>query len=200
MLRLKKREGFTLIELMIVVAIIGILAAIAIPNFIRFQLRSRAGEGKINLAAIRTAEESYLAEFGRYVAFVSTPQAIGTIGPGGIGSVKTPWAACPVPVVVGSPGHCIIGWLPDGPTYFNYVVATDPTATSFAAASESDIDAETTINYWGFERRNAAGVVTAPAANPGCGIGSVLDMTANPPVATADMVGPCAFGMGATVF
>jgi prepilin-type N-terminal cleavage/methylation domain-containing protein len=56
---LKKREGFTLIELMIVVAIIGILAALAIPNFIQFQLRSKAGEGKVNLAAIRTAEEGY---------------------------------------------------------------------------------------------------------------------------------------------
>ncbi|HPG26749.1 MAG TPA: prepilin-type N-terminal cleavage/methylation domain-containing protein, partial [Myxococcota bacterium] len=66
----KSKKGFTLIELMIVVAIIGILAAIAIPNFLRFQLKSKSSEGKVNIAAIRTAEESYLAEFGNYVAAV----------------------------------------------------------------------------------------------------------------------------------
>ena len=198
--RLEGQEGITLIELMIVVAIIGIIATIAIPNMMRFQLRSRAGEGKINLAAIRTAQDVYLAEFGRYVPFVSTPQAVGFIGASGIGSVKVSWPPCPIPLLPGSPGHCIVGWLPDGPTYYNYVVLTDPTATSFTATAESDIDAEGTVNYWGFERSNAAGVVTAPAANPACAIGAVLDMSANPPVPASDIVGPCQFGMGSTVF
>jgi type IV pilus assembly protein PilA len=56
------RKGFTLIELMIVVAIIGILAAIAIPNFIKFQARSKQSEAKTNLKALFQAEKSYFAE------------------------------------------------------------------------------------------------------------------------------------------
>jgi type IV pilus assembly protein PilA len=73
----KSKKGFTLIELMIVVAIIGILAAIAIPNFLRFQLKSKTSEAKVNLAAIRTAEESYLAEFGSYVVAAASPAVNG---------------------------------------------------------------------------------------------------------------------------
>ncbi|HEX8701928.1 MAG TPA: prepilin-type N-terminal cleavage/methylation domain-containing protein [Myxococcaceae bacterium] len=50
----RQQYGFTLIELMIVVAIIGILAAIAIPNFVRFQARARQSEVNTNLKSLFT--------------------------------------------------------------------------------------------------------------------------------------------------
>src|SRR4051812_3149610 len=64
-------KGFTLIELMIVVAIIGILAAIAIPNFIRFQARSKQSEAKANLKALFTAEKAFFQENDRYSSLTS---------------------------------------------------------------------------------------------------------------------------------
>lgn len=59
---LKKEKGFTLIELMIVVAIIGILAAIAIPRFADLIRKSKEGATKGNLGALRSALSIYYGE------------------------------------------------------------------------------------------------------------------------------------------
>jgi type IV pilus assembly protein PilA len=55
----KSDKGFTLIELMIVVVIIGILAAIAIPNFIAMQDRAKEGSVKANMHTLQLAAEDY---------------------------------------------------------------------------------------------------------------------------------------------
>jgi len=58
----KGKKGFTLVELMIVVVILGILAAIAIPLYMKFVQQSKTGEAKANLAKIATLVEEYYAK------------------------------------------------------------------------------------------------------------------------------------------
>ena len=65
-MNLRSMRGFSLVELMIVVAIIGILAAIAIPNFMAFQTKARQSEARANLSAIYAAEKAFAAEWQSY--------------------------------------------------------------------------------------------------------------------------------------
>ncbi|RYZ70322.1 MAG: prepilin-type N-terminal cleavage/methylation domain-containing protein [Proteobacteria bacterium] len=63
---LKSQSGFSLIELMIVVAIIGILASIAVPNFKKFQVKARQSEAKAQLTSLFTAEKAFYGEWNGY--------------------------------------------------------------------------------------------------------------------------------------
>ncbi len=61
--------GFTLVELTVVVAIVGVLAAIAIPNFLRFQAKAKQAEARANLAGIYVAQVSYFSTNNAYGRF-----------------------------------------------------------------------------------------------------------------------------------
>lgn len=64
----RAKKGFTLVELMIVVAILGVLAAIAVPLYTGYVEDARQSEATANLQVIRTLEEQYIADEGTYVA------------------------------------------------------------------------------------------------------------------------------------
>jgi len=81
----KKRAGFTLIELMIVVIVVGILAAAAIPIYSRVMDRARASEGKALLGTVRT---HYLAETAEGKTLTYTT---GNLSEWGIDTSKNRW-------------------------------------------------------------------------------------------------------------
>ena len=126
-----------MIELMIVVAIIGVLAAVAIPSFLNYQLSSKRTEAYANLSALAKAQKAYFAEYSQFVPVVAEPS--GTLGP----PTSTKRNKDSIDVAFST-----VGWVPDGDVYFDYDVATPSLIACtcadacFSATAYGDLDGD----------------------------------------------------------
>ena len=141
--RVKGQKGFTLIELMIVVAIIGILAAIAIPNFIAYQSKSKQSEAKVSLGAIFTSAVAFAAEQVSTTFIAPNTTSIGW-APSGTPRYSFWYNVTTAPQyfvgsTVGTIAGCNQGVMPA------QTVSTD---TGFTASALGNIDSDATCDLW----------------------------------------------------
>jgi prepilin-type N-terminal cleavage/methylation domain-containing protein len=156
----KKQSGFTLIELMIVVAIIGILAAVAIPAFMDYMKKSKKTEASLQLNKISKNNKTYFVTNANFVTTSGATTPSGTAcGQTGGKFPTTDWST-------------LVGWKDldfqiDEPNLFAYTY-TGGTTTAKATAV-GDLDCDTTMITYTLNMTavngNAAGTITEPPPN-----------------------------------
>jgi prepilin-type N-terminal cleavage/methylation domain-containing protein len=135
----RRRAGFTLIELMVSVVIVGILAAVAIPSFVSYIYRSRTTEATTFLAEIRQRQESYRAEFGQYADVT---------GESGAYTPDTPSSGTPRAWTTTS-GWTQLGARPDGLVRFGYLtIAGVPGEAPNAPGGGGDLGLSNPTDFW----------------------------------------------------
>ena len=143
-------KGFTLIELMIVVAILGILAAIAIPNFLRYQLRAKTSEARTNMGVIRSSMEAFRGEMDGFpTTIATTPGAAATNGQKGTFTITACPAGCNRTNLAACTSFECIGYRPSGLVYYQYDTASG-NIFDYVIGAAADLDADTSFGVFGY--------------------------------------------------
>jgi len=181
--KIGRNHGFTLIEMMVSVAIIGILASTSVALFQNYQNRSRMSEAKSNLASIRDVQKAFFAEASTYGRSFPCPALV----PAPTAN-KQNWKQARSTFCdpsVNAPSLDSLGWAPEGATFFDYDVATnDPgTPPRFTAAAYGNVDGDSAISIVLYVEPDTAG-----NAEP-CGLCGSLGVPALPwdPVTCTDI-------------
>lgn len=166
-----RQDGFTLIELMISVAIVGILSGTAISLFRDQQLRTKRTEGMTNLEAISKMQRSYYGEYGSYPRVVPVPSAP-------IGPAPRQWAG------VAGAAFDVLGFSVEGAVYYDYDVEATGGGTCgcqecFTASAYGDLEGDSNTAVLSYVHPDSAGLFCNTQA---LGLGAPIDFQTGLPV------------------